>query len=115
LIARRNAILSRYLTKLSPIADLAVEGDRLCGVDLARRTFVVRGDPARLAARYAAGEPLTVRAYGDGAFCVDLRHTAGSAYRIVEIANGYAEQALYAHLYDLGPRAGFRLVGIARD
>jgi hypothetical protein len=35
-------------------------------------------------------------------------------YVIVELENGYARGPLHAHLYDLGPNGGFRLVGIER-
>jgi len=35
-------------------------------------------------------------------------------YLIVDLENGYAPGPLRAHLYDLGPAAGYRLVGIER-
>jgi hypothetical protein len=39
LLERRDAILRRYLTRLSPLTDVrVVEGARLCATDLARRT-----------------------------------------------------------------------------
>ena len=38
LIARRTAILKRYLNRLSPIADVVATRSGLCGTDLARQT-----------------------------------------------------------------------------
>jgi hypothetical protein len=35
-------------------------------------------------------------------------------YVVVEITNGAARGPLRAHFYDLGPKNGFRLVGIER-
>jgi hypothetical protein len=35
-------------------------------------------------------------------------------YVIVDLENGYARGPLRAHLYDLGPTVGYRLVGIER-
>jgi hypothetical protein len=127
LIARRDKILARYLTRLSPLAALSVRGNRLCGVDLARRggfapaakpprAVVRRGDEARAIA------PSEIELESDGALCVGLPDEAGRSssrahpdYLILEIATGSAEKALRAHLYDLGPAEGFRLVGIERD
>ena len=37
-----------------------------------------------------------------------------SRYVVVDVANGQAPGPLRAHLYDLGPRRGFKLVGIER-
>jgi hypothetical protein len=55
--------------------------------------------------------------------CVALPHHApdggaadgdASRYLLVEITNGQALGMLRAHLYDLGPKGGFKLVGIER-
>jgi hypothetical protein len=55
--------------------------------------------------------------------CVELPHAALSSsvapddarrYVIVDLENGYARGPLRAHLYDLGPTGGYRLVGIER-
>jgi len=128
LIARRDIILRRYLTRLSPIADLRVAEDSLLGVDLARRTRVVPNEPALRASlyrtdRYVSAGSAVVRSFPDATLSVALPHQAPdggandddpSRYLVVDISNGYASGPLRAHLYDLGPRRGFRLVGVER-
>jgi hypothetical protein len=129
LIARQRTILRRYFAKLSPLADLRLKGGELCATDLARRSgafdarsfryraTVSRGDPPGR----AAGAP--VRPGEGGEVCVPLAHgapdggpadDAAERYVVVEVQNGQAESPLLAHLYDLGPAKGFRLVGIER-
>jgi hypothetical protein len=105
---RLQRILLRYLTKLSPIADLNVVGKTLCGTDLAR----ARRLPAQY--RYSAdfGPKLAVKTSENGGICVDLPHVA-SGYLRVRIQSSAAQGPLVAHLYDLGER-GFRLVGVER-
>ncbi len=102
LVARRDAILRRYLSRLSPIADLTVRGGELCGVDLGRRARIVAAD------RYAydaGGLPVTVGPAG--AVCVTLPSSSG--YHIVSLRNGHARGALRAHVLD------GKLVGIERS
>ena len=74
-------------------------------------------------ARFTAAGTAPARARPDGALCVTLPHHAdggalrdddASRYTIVDIANGQAPGVLRAHLYDLGPKRGFVLVGIER-
>ena len=43
-----------------------------------------------------------------------LADNDASRYVIVDLANGQAPGVLRAHLYDLGPKKGFALVGIER-
>lgn len=115
LIERRDAILRRYLTRLSPLADLRVRGRELCGVDLARRTHAV-SVPAAPEARLLEGEggqALNVRLTGDE-LCVAVPPLAAGDYGIVEIATGSSVAPLRAHVYDRGPR-GVWLAGIERD
>jgi hypothetical protein len=120
---RLEKILERYLLRLSPIADLRmVGGDRLCGTDLAE----LRGmrDPARFAYSARLGRSwLSVDRPAPAAVCVTLVHVAqdgGMAddarerYVRIELADGVAHGRLVAHLYDLGPVRGFRLVGVER-
>jgi hypothetical protein len=130
LLVRQRRILSRYLGQLSPIADARVGGQTdLCGVDLARLRAVAPESSFRYAARMFAGEglapkgSLSARPGADGEVCVSLPHVAGdggapddaaSRYVVVDILNGHAKGPLRAHLYDLGPRRGFRLVGVER-
>lgn len=130
LLARQRAIMARYLTRLSPIADVALASPAaLCGVDLARRTGVARPQDLRYEAAMYAGESLAlhtrpvVRPSPDGGVCLSLPHIAAdggapddapSRYAIIDVLNGQAPGPLRAHLYDLGPRRGYKLVGIER-
>jgi hypothetical protein len=129
LIARQQKILARYFSKLSPVSDLAVDGARLCGVDLARKTATYADSRFRYSAVVHTGQSLEARQSAnvapgpDGAVCVDLPRVAGdggekddspSRYLVVKIQNGQADAPLSAHLYDLGPTKGYRLVGVER-
>jgi hypothetical protein len=121
---RLERILDRYLTRLSPIADVHVEGtDRLCGVDWARKRGVRADARFRYAATLSTGLALTVHAQDDAAICVVVPHVAqdGGApddaaerYVGVTLENGVARGPLVAHLYDLGPTRGYRLAGLER-
>lgn len=118
LLARRRAILTRYLSRLSPLSKLRTEGDRLCGIDLARATGIVPDEGAHYTARLIQGGERRALSKlwteRGGRFCVELpRGLRGENYLIVEVWNGHAEGALRAHLYDLGTQ-GLRLVGIER-
>jgi hypothetical protein len=55
--------------------------------------------------------------------CLDIAHEsfpegtapdAAERYVVVDITNGYAPGPLRVHLYDLGERDGYRVVGIER-
>jgi hypothetical protein len=129
LIARRMAILRRYLSRLSPIGEVVATAKGVCGVDLARLSGVVPNESTSFRARLYRGaehEPthgLRLLTDTTPRVCVELPHAPLPAsvapddarrYVIVEIENGYARGPLHAHLYDLGPTGGFRLVGIDR-
>jgi len=120
---RLEKILDRYLTRLSPIAEVRVDGGALCGTDLAARRGV--RDPAlfRFRASTRDGLPLTVAMRDPSSFCVAIPHRApdggtadddASRYVSVAIDDGVARAPLLAYLYDLGPLRGFRLVGLER-
>ncbi len=126
---RQILLLQRYLSKLSPITDLVVKDDQLCGVDLARAPGVFPNVAFAYSADVSRGDDLdprtglVTRASIDGKVCVTLTHAApdggandddASRYMIVHMANGHAKGLLRAHLYDLGPKKGFKLVGIER-
>ncbi len=121
---RLQRILVRYLTRLSPIADVRVEeGDRLCAVDLAEYRSVYASEHFHYVARFADGAPLVVTRAERGAICVKMTHIArdgGSAddaparYARVVVEDSVARGPLVVHLYDLGPTRGFRLVGLTR-
>jgi hypothetical protein len=125
--ARLEKVLDRYLTRLSPIGQLAVEGNNaLWGVDLARMRNVRPPDAFRYVAELhgenGAGMSVPVVTDADGKLRIDLPHVAradGDAtesgrYVVVKIWNGVAKAPLEAHLYDLGPTAGYRLAGVLR-
>lgn len=121
---RLARILERYLTRISPIGELRVDGgDRLCGVDLAESRGV--RDPAhfRYVAGWSKGGSLHVEALGRGEICVPLPHLAGDTgpaydsperYVRVSVDDGVAQAPLLAYLYDLGPKRGYFLAGVAR-
>ncbi len=130
LIGRQRMILHRYLGELSPITDLQMRGHNLlCGVDLARRTAVHPPKRFQYQAAMYAGDRLArhgsppVQASTDGLVCMRLPHHArddevrpdsASRYTVVDIENGQAPGPARVHLYDLGPKRGYRLVGLER-
>jgi hypothetical protein len=129
LITRRMAILRRYLSRLSPIGEVQASTQGFCGVDLARLTGVVPNEPTSFRARAYRGAELeptrALRLVSEATprVCVELPHANLSAnvpaddarrYLIVDLENGYARGPLRVHMYDLGPTAGYRLVGIER-
>jgi hypothetical protein len=75
--ARLEKILARYLTRLSPIGALHVQGDALCGTDFAE----MRGVRAASTFRYAAS--------------VD-----GASASVARTPGGVAQFPLHAYLYD---------------
>ncbi len=122
---RLAKILDRYLTRLSPIADVHVEGpSALCAVDLAEWRGLRDPTQFRYAARQLSGPWLTVERRVGARLCVNLPHVAidggerrddaPERYVRVRIEDGIARGPLVAHLYDLGPARGYRLVGVER-
>jgi hypothetical protein len=121
---RLEKIRARYLTRLSPVADVRVEGrDKLCGVDLAELRGVRAPTAFQYRARRPAGAWLEVERRPGAVVCVTLPRVApdgGPAddapdrYLRVRIEDGVAPGPLVAHLYDLGPTRGYRLVGLER-
>jgi hypothetical protein len=121
---RLEKIMSRYLTRLSPMFDMHVEGpDRLCGVDLARARAVAQGADFHYVATARNGDPLAVAALDSAKVCVTLPRVAGDGgpandaperYLTVAIENGVAKGPMVAHLYDLGPTRGYTLAGLER-
>jgi len=122
-------ILDRYLTQLSPLADLrAPGGDMLCATDVARARTVRASTAFRYSAKIETdgsptATPLTVTVKPQGEICMTLPHKVlpsgigdvSPPYSVVTIDNGVSRYVLRAHLYDLGmARGGFRLVGIER-
>jgi hypothetical protein len=109
---RLDRILARYLLRLSPITDLHVDGDRVCGVDLAELRGVRAPDAFRFTAREVESGPLPVSRGEHGEMCATIAHVARS-YVHVEMRDGVAEGKLVVHVYDLGAR-GLRIAGVER-
>lgn len=130
LIERRDAVLKRYLARLSPVGELSMRGkSTLCGTDLSRHSGVFGEDRFRYEARVYGGDTLAdrgaakVSARPDGELCVELTHLgvppqvkddSPNRYVVVDVDNGQARYPLRAHLYDLGEGKGFVLVGAER-
>jgi len=120
---RLQRILDRYLTRLSPLADVRVEGGHtLCATDLAALRQVRDAGAFRFGATDSAGRSLQVLRPQAATLCVDLPRVAGDGgaadadparYLRVTLSDGVA-RPLVAHLYDLGPLRGLRLVGLER-
>jgi hypothetical protein len=119
---RLEAILSRYLLRLSPLTDVHVDGGRLCAENLAEARRLRPAEDFRYSARLGE-RPLSATRPAPARVCVDLPRVAGDGgspddaaerYAVVTIEDGVAEGPLLAHLYDLGPTRGYRLVGVER-
>ena len=119
--ARLQAILSRYLTRLSPLGHLHLDGDTLCATDLAEMRHVRPADAFRYSAKMG-DRALIVARKGGGEICIALPHVApdggladdaAERYLAVTVDDGVAKP-LVAYLYDLGAQRGHRLVGVER-
>jgi hypothetical protein len=112
---RLERILARYLTRLSPLTDVRVEGSELCALDLGRLRGVAPASAFVYRARTASGRSLPVRSARGGSICVDLPASrASGAYESIIVENGVARGPLVAHLYDFGPVRGRLLAGLER-
>jgi hypothetical protein len=121
---RLEKILDRYLTRLSPIADVHIERmTDLCAVDLAEWRGLRAPTVFRYTARLLGHGWTTVTRQESGKICVALPHVApdgrtadddASRYVRVRVEDGVASGPLIAHLYDLGPARGYRLAGLER-
>jgi hypothetical protein len=121
LLLRLQRILQRYFARLSPLADVRVVGHELCAVDLSRQAGVYPQRAYRYRASRSDGAerslPLPVRQSGPQRVCVQLgpgSDRRSAEYFTLEIHNGATAGPLQAHLYDLGARRGYRLVGLTR-
>jgi hypothetical protein len=121
---RLERILARYLSQLSPLADVRVEGNQLCALDLARWRHLFDSHAFRYRAWLRDHYELPIAARDDGGLCVSLTdpratpamsNDASDRYLEVTISNGAAPGPLVAHLYDLRANGeGYRLVGLER-
>jgi len=115
---RRDAILRRYLARLSPIGRLAVEDARLCGTDFARRSGVFEESSFGYETRWSIGDaepktPLATRASG-ATVCVDVPRSDVARRVRVRIASRQALAPLDIYLYDEGRGGSLRLLGARR-
>jgi hypothetical protein len=124
LLDRQRSILARYLTRLSPLADVHADRKKICATDLARLRGVVAPEQFRYTViERAAGKRLALAAtvLPDGVVCfqpqpvaaAQLPDTAGERIVIFEVRNGTAAGPLEIHAYDLDAR-GMRVVGLVR-
>jgi hypothetical protein len=125
LIERQHEILARYLTRLSPLADVrAVGTDQLCALDLARSSKTFPADEFHYrVVEIGAGQRVDLIATpaAGGVVCFRPRSFARSELadnaverRVTfEVFNGTAAGPLEIHAYDLGPRGMF-VVGLER-
>jgi hypothetical protein len=120
---RLQRILERYLTRLSSITDLTLDGEELCGVDLVEWRALRRPEQLHYGARWTRRSGLAVERRPEGRVCVRLPHAApdggprddaAQRYAVVTIEDGVSRGPLRVHLYDLGPARGYRLVGLER-
>lgn len=124
LLDRQRRILARYLTRLSPLADVHADPSQICATDLARLRGVVAPEQFRYTViERGAGKQLALEATAlpDGVVCfkpqpvasAQLPDTAGERVVIFEVRNGTAAGPLEIHTYDLDAR-GMRVVGLVR-
>jgi len=121
---RLEGILDRYLTRLSSLADVRTQDrDRLCGLDLAEWRGVRPPERFRYVADSSRSSPLVVEMRGAGQICIRIPHVAPDGvtgddsrarYLVIRIRDGVSSGPLLAHMYDLGPSRGYRLVGVER-
>ncbi|MFO0616335.1 MAG: hypothetical protein U0414_27330 [Polyangiaceae bacterium] len=129
LIQRRDEILTRYFSVVSPLADVTVEGDRVCATDLAHKTTTWPRTRFTYAAELRTGldldqrKALPVSLGDDATVCVDLPRVVDDRslpddhplrYAVLDVSNGAARGPLRVHLYDLGASSHFKMVAIQR-
>jgi hypothetical protein len=125
---RRRVILERYLSRLSPLADVRRQPDgQICAVDLARVHDLFAPDRfhyeiVQRAAGTTVQLPSVVRT--DGTVCFTPRsHALGAGeatpdadaarHVVFRLRNGTGAGPLEIHAYDLGTR-GMQIVGLQR-
>ena len=123
---RRDAILERWLTHLSPLVDPEIEGGLVCVEDRA----ITGGIRDRADRRYAASawvgaqlepRPVTVEGGGGARVCVTVPRVPGAsgsapAYLVIDVVASTEGREttgpLRIHAYDVGDAV--RLVGLER-
>ncbi len=129
LAARRDVILARYLTSLSPLTDFEIHGRSLCATDraLVARVYTSASYTARSLQGFGRTRELPVQTHPRGVVCIELPapeaeppavgHEA-SRYRVVEVAavptSRRASAPIRFGLYDRGASDGYALAGVER-
>lgn len=132
LLGRREKILRAAFTRTSPIADLAISGNRLCAADLGVVTGLSKQESTFYTLEFRKGADLSLSHGGrelerpgePGRICVRLPHFAEASlpddsaarYATVDVirVDGAARTTLRAHFYDLGSERGYVLAGVER-
>lgn len=122
-------ILERYLTRLSPLADVHVvaaepgQPDRLCAVNLAELRGLRAADAFRYRAVREGGDALEVTRGPAGNVCVSLpprddrelaRATETAPLRFRVSIEDRVAGPLVAHVYALGAARGYAVAGVER-
>lgn len=119
LLARRNAILRRYLSRLSPLGNLEARGRTVCALDLARRSRVFAAEAFAYDASMALDPseptmrvPLVVEE--GGRVCASIPPSPAPRRLRLRFTNRQAAGHLDLWVVDTGGADGLRLIGARR-
>jgi hypothetical protein len=128
LIQRRDAILRRYFSRLSPLSAPKLANAQLCLTDLARQSQVWPATSFAYSATLFAsggthGQTLVPVPGPAGEVCVNLKVDGAATgagqeserrrFLVLDVFNGVSRGPLRVHLYDEG-KDGYRLAGLER-
>lgn len=111
---RLDRVLERYLTRLSSIADVVIEGaDRLCGVDLADQRRLREPKSFRYSGHMDDGVALAVERDDRGRVCFTLpRSSRVGRYVGLVLEDGLSRSPMHAFVYQTDH--GYSLSGLTR-
>lgn len=128
LLRRRAIILRRYFELRSPLAEVKVEGRRICAQDIGRRSGALLS-PGYSAHHFRGADAvdagaLSPKISGD-TICVEIPWPKPGAfdgmtakdlrrYLVVDLTSTASRGTLRVHLYDQGVTQGLELVGLER-
>ena len=110
---RLQKILDRYLTHLSSLTDVHLDGTRLCATDLAELRHVRPGEVFRYEARLGDQGNLPLVEKKGAQVCFGLSSRMSQQYGSVEIFDGLSRNPLSVSIYDRGPD-GYMVAGLDR-